>query len=469
MSIRSDIRKSKALEAEAQKSFGNGMGFSGMNYGRTVGQGWQYPGSLEALFYQMYGDTMQPFASPRFGLTDYRLIYEKIAPYANAIDIKRSLIGNPIIESKDSGYADEMNARLSELKSTGELRNAYATDKGIGTMLDELVVDLFVDGSAFVTFEDAQGLELRTSTSKLECVRVHDAARFDYIETGIPDAYVLQYIKQGIQTEITTYRDSFRVMQFDRTKYLWGKPLGFHTPFILRHWLVSLGAREQSNARIGAPLELTIFGTPAPTASLDPASAMIYSRDAKAASELAAQTYRTAIANKNTKLNQGVDVVGVAPTDMKITTHRYGEGAQSPVNFQLEFDLYMKFAGSSWGVPLVLTGLKDSSGGIGSEEFKYAAAFATNAAAKQQAYLDQNIVRPILSRYAMAERRNAPEYNIVWDGQTIEDLASLADTKQKEAQANLTALQGLELAQQLLSPAEQAAWAKQAGLDYGTF
>jgi len=97
MGILSDIRKSKALEAEAQKSFGNGMGFSGMNYGRTVGQGWQYPGSLEALFYQMYGDTMQPFASPRFGLTDYRLIYEKIAPYANAIDIKRSLIRKPVI------------------------------------------------------------------------------------------------------------------------------------------------------------------------------------------------------------------------------------------------------------------------------------------------------------------------------------------------------------------------------------
>lgn len=469
MSIRSDIRKSKALEAEAQKSFANGMGFSGMNYGRTVGQGWQYPGSLEALFYQMYGDTMQPFASPRFGLTDYRLIYEKIAPYANAIDIKRSLIGNPIIESKDSGYADEMNARLAELKSTGELRNAYATDKGIGTMLDELVVDLFVDGSAFVTFEDAQGLELRTSTSKLECVRVHDAARFDYIETGIPDTYVLQYIKQGIQTEITTYRDSFRVMQFDRTKYLWGKPLGFHTPFILRHWLVSLGAREQSNARIGAPLVMTLFGVPMPTGQLDPAASTLAMRESIAAANTMKGAYTAGIANRNRKMNQPVDVVGVVGADVKMSKHVYGEGIASQADFIEEFDLYMKFAGSSWGVPLVLTGLKDSSGGIGSEEFKYAAAFATNAAAKQQAYLDQNIVRPILGRYAMAERRNAPEYNIVWDGQTIEDLASIADTENKQAQANLTVLQGLELAQRLLSPAEQAAWAKQAGLNYGTF
>lgn len=412
---------------------------------------------ITALFSNMWSDKNDAgLSNPREHLDAYRQIFKNFPQFADVVKRKRDLIGNPVIESPDQAWADDVNAYLMNLRSIGEVYNPFAYDMGISCLLDQLIETIYVDGSGFVTMLDGNG-RMVEGRNKLEAVKVHDPYRLWYQQSEI-DVYDLWYQTKGESRIISGSKaDVFKALQFDRTQWIWGKPLAYHSEYILRLFLVSVGAREQSNARAGSPLELTMFGFKT-QGGLDPMLSKYMTDDARNYAMAAADKYREAIANKNTKLNEGVDVVGVAPAEMSVSSHTYGQGAQSPPNFQLEVELYLKWAASSWGYPLALLGMDDGSDGLGSAKYAYAAAIANLAAHNSQVYLSKNIVQPLIDRRMLDERKTAPkEYRIVWTGKTLEDQKSESEIKKVEAETLKLQLEAYEMALMSLTPDEQEA------------
>ena len=440
--------RSEALQPQKEKAYYSNSGFLNRLPMQQDG--------ITALFANLYGGRSDMgLSNPRESLDAYRQIFRNIPQFADVVSRKRDMIGNPIIEADDTKWADEMNAWLAQLSSIGEVENPYGYDKGISCLLDQLIETMYVDGSGFTTFLDNQGKDL--VKGKLGGVRVHDSQRFHYEQSAAAlDVYDLWYCRRGMDEVVTAKaKDYFKALQFDRTQWLWGKPLAYHSEFVLRLFLVSVGAREQANARMGAPLELTMFGFSLPTA-LDPAMYSMMTDDARNYANQAANAYKEAIANKNTKLNAGVDVVGVAPANMTISSHSYGKDAQSPPNFQLEAPMYLQWAASSWGYPLALIGMDSGGDGLGSQKYAYAAATANLAAATSQIYLSQNIIQPLIDRRMLDERTTAPKgYRIVWSGKTLEDQAKESEIKKMEAETAKTTIEAWASALMNLSPQEQ--------------
>jgi hypothetical protein len=449
--LTSPFTRKPAQEPEVQKSYlPNTYGYWGSAPVQRDG--------ITALFANMWSESRDAgLSNPREHLDAYRQIYKNFPQFADVVKRKRDLIGNPVIESAtDPVWADEMNQFLANIRSIGEVYNPFAYDMGITCLLDQLIETIYVDGSGFATMLDVNGKMLE-GRQKLDAVRVHDPMRFWYQQREI-DVYELWYQTKGESKIITGSKvDAFKALQFDRTQWIWGKPLAYHSEYILRLYLVALGAREQANARAGAPLELTIFGFKLPN-NFDPAMGMKMTNEARNYAEAAAQKYREAIGDKQTKLNEGVDVVGVAPSDMSVTSHMYGKDVQFPSEFTDEVSLYLKWAASSWGYPLALIGMDDGSDGLGSAKYAYAAAIANLAAHNSQMYLSKNIIQPLIDRRMLDERKTAPrEYRIVWTGKTLEDQKNEADVAKVKAETLKLQLEAYEMALMNLSPAEQEA------------
>lgn len=421
--------------------------------------------NITALFANMYGSSTDAgLSNPRESLDAYRQIFRNIPQFADVVKRKRSLIGNPTIESDtDPKWAEDVNQWLAELPSIGEAFNPFAYDKGISCALDQIIESIYVDGSDFVSFLDKDGRVLSKS-AKLDALKIHDPIRFHY-ESIEPERYDLHYLTATNDIIIKAdRRDTFKALQFDRTQWIWGKPLAYHSEFVLRLYLVSVGAREQSNARNGSPLELTIFGF-TQNQNLDPAMTKMLTDDARTYAESAASKYREAIANKNSKMNEGVDVVGVAPASMSVSSHTYGKDAKTTSDFVNESQTYLQWAASSWGYPLALIGMDSGGDGLGSQKYAYAASIANLSAATSQIYLGYNLIKPLIDKRMADERKLAPkDYRIVWSGQTLEDQRNQAEIKKIDAEAAKTTLDAWVVALQNLTPQEQAAFKDKLGI-----
>lgn len=420
--------------------------------------------SITALFANLYGSN-QPAGlnDPRDGMDAYRQIYKNIPQFADVVKRKRDLIGNPIIEHTDSVWAKDMNQWLESIKSIGEVDNPFGYEYGINSVIERICKSTFVDGNAFTSFLDQDGMPIRVG-KKMDCIRVHDSYRFRYY--GIDeDRFELRYSKRGKEIILgkadTIYMKS---LKFEPTQWLWGKPLAYHSEFVIRLFLVSAGAREQSNARSGAPLELTMFSFDTPNA-LDPASTMLMTEESQAQAQRAADAYSQAVANRHTKLNQGVDVIGISPSSMKVSSHVYGQGVPSPVNYQVEVVLYLQWAASSWGYPLALIGMDSGGDGLGSQKYAYAASTANLAAGTSQLYLSQNLIKPLIDRKMFEMKREAPKgYKIVWDGQTLEDQRNQTEIKKMSMETAKIQMEAYEKALMILSPDEQDQFRKEIGM-----
>lgn len=438
--------RNKAVEPDASKGYLS-------SYGSWGSAPMQRDG-ITALMANLWTNSDDAgLTNPREHLDAYRQIFKNFPQFADVVKRKRDLIGNPIIESKDQAWADDVNAYLANIRSIGEVSNPFGYDIGISCMLDQLIESIYVDGSGFTTMLDKDG-RMVEGKAKLDAVRVHDPMRFWFKQSNI-DVYDLWYLSRGEQKIIKESKgDAFKALQFDRTQWLWGKPLAYHSEFVLRLFLVSVGAREQSNARAGAPLELTIFGFKIPN-NFDPAMGMKMTQDARNFADSAAAKYREAIANKNTKLNEGVDIVGVAPSDMTVASHTYGKDATSPPEFVSEAETYLKWAAASWGYPLALIGMDNGSDGLGSAKYAYAASIANLAAHNGQMYLSKNVIEPLISRRMLDERKKAPKFSIVWTGETLQDQKNNADIKKVEAETLKLQLEAYESALMNLTPDQQ--------------
>lgn len=386
---------------------------------------------------------------PREYLMVYRAMAEKLGFVSIAYSRKIDLIGLPEVVSDDTGFADEMNAALREIRYCGEISGDFTHKSGLSGLVSATIRSTFTDGHAFVSMTDRNGDLLQRASQRLEYIRVHDSARLRFMEIQ-PDVVELWYTRRGMQTTMKE-NPAFLPVTFRDSRYVWGLPLSYECEAMVSMWLTAAGNRQGAHFRLGNPTSVTLLGYEIDK-DFNPAVAKLVTDMSKAGADEAATKFRAALANAN-RTYKPQDIVATIPgTKPVITTKMIGEGARAITEYVPELEFMTLLCAIPLNYPPELIGLRTMSGGIGSEQFKYAADAAMADAGTHRIKLEGQLMKPIVNRLATSMSRRIPEYGFEWIGTSLANQQALADVEKTKAETLKTQIEAFQAAKTDLGP-----------------
>lgn len=446
--------------AMSQSTYGGGYRNSFADQG--------YASPFSAVIRQLHDCFSEDYilSDPREKLLVYRAMSEKLGFISTAYSRKIDLIGVPEIVSDEQGFADEMNAALRDIRYCGEITGDFTQKSGLSGLVSAAIRSAFTDGHAFVSMVDRNGDLLQRASQRMECVRIHDSARLRFMETQ-PDFVELWYTRKGVQS-VMRENPAFLPVTFRNSRYVWGLPLSYECEAMVSMWLTAAGNRQGAHFRLGNPTSLTAIGFEV-SEDFNPAAAVMITEVAKRNADIAADNFRAAVADSN-RTFKPKDIVAVIPGfNPTIETKMIGEGARAITEYVPELEFMTLLCAIPLNYPPELIGLRTMAGGIGSEQFKYAADAAMSDAGTQRIKLEGQLMRPLVNRLATSMSRRVPKYEFEWEGTSLANQQALADVAKTGAETLQMQINSYIVAMQEMGPRNAELIAEEMGKDWKGF